>query len=139
MATKRDPDISENYIHDEYTDDALNGPEYPSYQAINDVPFAPGVHTGGTLGGDAATGATLMNQGDHSFGPSDSSSVTGWDSNGNPVVQDPALRGTVAGNTNAAQALVGRPDLRDPEPTELEDDLGPEGTIVQEVGGEARH
>jgi hypothetical protein len=130
MATRRDPDINENYLHDEYTDDELNEAPETDTTGITG-PFAAGVTTGGTLGG----GGDL---GDRSFRDTRGGVVRGWDSNGSEVAQDRALEGTVGGNTNAAQALVGEP-TGPRVPLTPEEDLGPEGTIVQELGGEARH
>lgn len=138
MATKQDPDISENYLHDEYTDDELNREHEAAQRPGTRSPFAPGVHTGGTLAGDTAAGGSPLDQGDRSFVPGDRPVVHGWDSIGDEVAQDPAMEGTVAGNTNAAQSLVGGPEV-DRTPQTPEEDLGPEGAIVQELGGEARY
>jgi hypothetical protein len=137
MATKQDPDISENYLHDEYTDDELNQRQLDEQGAGKGGPFAAGVNLGGTLAGNKLVGGSNFDAGDRSYGTR-GGSVTGWDSNGDPVEQDPELEGTVGGNTNAAQALVGGPE-REREPRLPEEDLGPEGTIVQQLGGEARH
>ncbi|HTE17450.1 MAG TPA: hypothetical protein VK689_03600 [Armatimonadota bacterium] len=59
------------------------------------------------------------------------------DSTGQLVATEPEFAGTLAGNTTGAGACVPLPEER--EPTELTEDLGPEGTVVQELGGEARH
>ncbi len=88
--------------------------------------------TGGTLAGeDVAGGSVLRPHGDH--GPL----YGGEDNVGELRVTDPAMAGTVAGNTVAAGAAVGR--RPDDAPDEAEEDLGPEGTIVQQLGGEARY
>jgi hypothetical protein len=137
MATRQDPDISENYLHDEYTDDELNQKQLDRQGAGIEGPFAAGVNLGGTLAGNRVVGGSNFDAGDRSSGGLRRETVTGWDSNGDPVEQDPALEGTVAGNTNAAQALVGG-SYTERKPRLPEEDLGPEGTIVQELGGEAR-
>jgi hypothetical protein len=87
--------------------------------------------TGGTLAGEDVVGGSVIRR----EGPSHRS--YGWDSIGNRIAVPPEMAGTVAGNTTAADAILAR---NDDEPVEdLTQDLGPEGTIVQEIGGEARH
>lgn len=138
MATKQDPDISENYLHDEYTDEELNQRQLDQQGAGSGGPFAAGTNLGGSLAGSKLVGGSNFDAGDRSFEPQLGRSAGGWDSDGDPVEQDPVLEGTVAGNTNAAQALVGGP-RREREPQTPEEDLGPEGAIIQQLGGEARH
>lgn len=137
MATKQDPDVNENYLHDEYTDEALNQQQLDEQGAGRGGPLTAGVNLGGTLAGNQLVGGSNFDAGDRSYGTR-GGNVVGWDSNGDPVEQDAEFEGTVGGNTNAAQALVGGPP---PEraPRLPEEDLGPEGTIVQQLGGEARH
>jgi hypothetical protein len=78
-----------------------------------------GVSSGG-LGGDPVIGG----------------SVVAEDWGRLPAADAPAeaFRGTVAGNTTAAGAVV----KKDDGGGDSDDLLGPEGTTVQEVGGEAR-
>ncbi len=89
--------------------------------------------TGSTLAGSDVTGGSVLKPpGEHR-----PELRGGEDLLGERQVSEPEFAGTVAGNTTAAGAVV-RKETAD-KPTSPEEDLGPEGTIVQEIGGEARH
>lgn len=90
--------------------------------------------TGGTLAGDEVEGGSVIRR----EGRTASEPLTAPDSIGNQVPVAPELAGTVAGNTTGADILLAQ-QYRDREPADETEDLGPEGTIIQEVGGEARY
>ncbi|MFN3653221.1 MAG: hypothetical protein ACK47B_26870 [Armatimonadota bacterium] len=66
---------------------------------------------------------------------SDRAGVLATDSEGHAEVVDPAFAGTLGGNTQAPDVLL----REEPDPVNPEEDLGPQGTIVQKIGGEARY
>jgi hypothetical protein len=91
------------------------------------------IDTRGPIGGDDADGGSVIDRGQR-----DAGRVQVPDSIGQPVDMDPAFAGTLAGNTTGAESVdYSRTGEREPE--DVLDDLGPEGTVVQEIGGEARH
>jgi hypothetical protein len=96
------------------------------------LPSDRGRGMGGTLAGEDVEGGSVILHGRRR-----PPGVPVSDSTGETVIVDPALAGTVAGNTTAAGVVVAKG--ADEEPAYLTEDLGPEGTIIQEVGGEARH
>jgi hypothetical protein len=95
------------------------------------------VWTGGTLAGEDVVGSSVLRPDKDESLADEQGRYGGADLLGERRVTDPALAGTVAGNTTAAGEVVRKqpPD----EPTTLEEDLGPEGTVVQAIGGEARY
>jgi hypothetical protein len=98
------------------------------------LPSSRGVWTGGTLAGDEVTrGSVIKHPGD---GPR---VVEVPDSIGDDIAVAPEFAGTVAGNTTGAGGVVLNKGPRDSEPADETEDLGPEGTVVQEIGGEARY
>lgn len=90
--------------------------------------------TGGTLAAEEVEGGSVIRR----EGRTARDPITAPDSIGNEVPLAPEFAGTVAGNTTGAAEILGH-DLQDREPADVTEDLGPEGTVVQEVGGEARY
>ena len=85
--------------------------------------------TGGVIGDENATGSVVTHEQEQDFRaqfPAEN------DAN---VTVDPVHEGTVYLDTSAR----GRFADQDSEPESAADDLGHEGTIIQEVGGEARY
>ena len=89
--------------------------------------------TGGTLAGEDVAGGSVVKR----PGEDEPETYGGPDNLGERLVVDPALAGTVAGNTTQAGEVVRKEE--EPEPRDAAEDLGPEGTIIQEVGGEGRY
>lgn len=90
--------------------------------------------TGGTLAGeDVEGGSVIKHEGRNSFEP-----LTVPDSIGDQVRVAPEHAGTLAGNTTGADVILAQ-QYQDREPADETEDLGPEGTIIQEVGGEGRY
>ena len=99
------------------------------------IPPDPGVSAGGTGAGDEVTGCVL-NGPCGILNPAHRMTES-WDNIGEAVPEDPALAGTVAGNTTAAGGI----DFQAADADDEDDNplgLGPEGTTVQEIGGAAR-
>lgn len=90
--------------------------------------------TGGTLAGEDVAGGSVISP------PVKRNPYYGGPDNvGEEHIVEPEYAGTVAGNTTQAGYVVRKGDEADEIPEDLTEDLGPEGTIIQEVGGEARY
>jgi hypothetical protein len=90
----------------------------------------PGANTtGGVIGDENTTGSVITHEREHDFRAEFPAE------NDDNVTADPVHEGTVYMDTSAR----GRFADQDSEPDGAADDLGPEGAIIQEVGGEARY